>query len=247
LSQVVRRAAAILRSLTNHPQGRSVAEVATEVDLPRSSVHRILKALEGEHLVAAVSEERGFRLGPAMMHLASSTNSWLIDTVHPYLEQLSLELDETVDLSVQSGATVYFIDQVAAQQRLRGVSEVGAAFPAHCTANGKALLARLDDTAVITLVESSLQALPPNTVIEHDALLAEMASIRETGLAFDHEEHHVGISAVGTALENPHGLAVAISVPVPTSRFAERKAEIVRALNASKAELEERFLQSGTR
>lgn len=241
MSQVVRRTAAILRALEKHPEGCSVAEVATAVNLPRSSVHRVLKALEHEHLVASVSEERGFRLGPALMHLASSANSWLIETIHPYLEELSASLDETVDLAVQSGADVYFVDQVAASHRLQAVSQTGLAFAAYCTANGKALLAELKDNEVVSLVAGSLTPLTPNTIVEVDTLLTELETIRTSGVAFDREEHHLGISAVGTALANPYGLAVAVSVPVPTSRFVDRESEVVEQLLKYRERIEHHF------
>jgi len=241
VSQVVKRAAAILRALEEHPQGRSVAETAGAVGLPRSSVHRLLKALEDEHLVAGVSEEGGFRLGPALMHLASSANSWLVETVHPFLEELSRSLDETVDLAVQSGATVYFIDQVAAAHRLQAVSHTGLAFPAHCSANGKALLAELPDDRVAALVDGTLSALTPNTITDMTALLKELAEVRESGVAFDREEHHLGISAVGTTLHNPYGLEVAVSVPVPSSRFVDREDEIVEQVLKGRQRIEEHF------
>ena len=147
--QVVQRAAAILRALETHPGGRTVGEVAAEVELPRSSVHRILKSLEEEHLVASVSDERGFRLGPALLRLSSSAGSWLTEHAHGLIRELSEEMDETVDLAVRSGDTAYFVDQVAAKNRLQAVSAVGLQFPLHCTANGKALLSDLADDDVV--------------------------------------------------------------------------------------------------
>lgn len=229
-----------MRALENHPEGRSVAEVADAVDLPRSSVHRVLKALEEEHLVAAVSDERGFRLGPALMRLASSANSWIVEAVHPSLVELSRLIDETVDLAVLSGCEVYFIDQVLSEHRLQAVSETGLSFPAFTTANGKALLAEFDDDRVRALVADS------PTPLEGDIapLLEELAVVRETGVAFDREEHHAGISAVGTALPNPYGISVALSVPAPAGRFNERETEIVEQLLKSRDHIAEQFQTS---
>ena len=68
--------------------------------------------------------------------------------VHPELVALSDRLKETVDLAVLSGDRVVFIDQVARPQRLQTVSAVGVSFPLHSTANGKALLATLDEAEV---------------------------------------------------------------------------------------------------
>ena len=61
--------------------------------------------------------------------------------VRPFMQELSRLADETVDLSVLSGASAVFVEQVQGTQRLAAVSAVGKAFALHCTANGKALLA----------------------------------------------------------------------------------------------------------
>ncbi|HEY8093717.1 MAG TPA: helix-turn-helix domain-containing protein, partial [Acidimicrobiales bacterium] len=96
--QVIARAAAILRSLGRAPQGRSLAELAAQVDLPRSTVHRLVKALEAEGFVSPVSASSGFRLGPGLLQIASVSREWVVAHVHPELVALSARLQETVDL-----------------------------------------------------------------------------------------------------------------------------------------------------
>ena len=93
--QVIARAAAILRRLSTAPQGCSLAELAADVGLPRSTVHRLVKALEAEGLVAPVSASAGFRLGPGLLQIASANREWLVAQVHPELLALSDRLKET--------------------------------------------------------------------------------------------------------------------------------------------------------
>lgn len=76
------------------------------------------------------------------------------------LEQLSKELNETVDLSIRRYDRALFVDQVTANQRLRAVSAVGEIFPLHCSANGKALLATLLDPLIETIIGRSFPASP---------------------------------------------------------------------------------------
>jgi len=179
--QVIARAAAILRRLSTAPQGCSLAELAADVDLPRSTVHRLVKALEAEGLVAPVSASAGFRLGPGLMQIASANREWLVAQVHPELVALSDRLKETVDLAVLSGDHVVFIDQVARPQRLQTVSAVGVSFPLHSTANGKALLATLDEAEVRTLLPARLRRLTCHTITSLDVLLAELELRVATG------------------------------------------------------------------
>jgi DNA-binding IclR family transcriptional regulator len=61
---------------------------------------------------------------------------------------------------------------------------------------------------------------------------------RELGFAEDNDDHTEGISAIGIAFRDFSGEVFAISLPIPTSRFAERRALVMAALLAVKADLE---------
>src|SRR3954447_16928697 len=158
--QVVHRTAAILTALRGEPDGLSLSQIAERVDLARSTVHRLVAALEQGRVVVAATSSRGFRLGPALASLASAASRDVTALIHPFLVELSQELNETVDLAVLEHAHVLFVDQVpAAAQRLRAVSSVGAVFPVHTTANGKALLSRLPNAEIERLLPERLEQL----------------------------------------------------------------------------------------
>jgi len=131
-----------------------------------------------------------------------------------------------------------FIDQVIGPQRLRTVSAVGETFPLYCTANGKAYLAQLSDAGVEALIGRAYAPRTPNTLTRLDPLLADLKSARRNGVAFDREEHTLGICAAGVAMQDPLGNSVAISVPVPTQRFPNRQTMIVERLLATKRTME---------
>jgi len=236
--QVIARAATILRALEDENSGLSLGQIAQRVNLARSTVQRIVAALETEKLVIAATPNGRVRLGPTILRLAASVRSDFIATARPFLERLSEELHETVDLSTVKKDHLVFIDQVIGAQRLRTVSAVGETFPLHCTANGKAYLAQLSDTAVEALIGRTYEARTPKSLTRLDALLADLKSVRRSGVAFDREEHTLGICAAGVALHDPLGNAVAISVPVPTHRFQDRQALIAEKLLATKLTLE---------
>lgn len=239
--QVIARAATILRALEDENSGLSLGQIAQRVNLARSTVQRIVSALETEKLVIAATPNGRVRLGPTILRLAASVRSDFIALARPFLERLSAELEETVDLSTVKKDHLVFIDQVIGSHRLRTVSAVGETFPLHCTANGKAYLAQLADSAVEALIGATYQARTPKTLTRLDTLLADLKSIRKVGVAFDCEEHTLGICAAGVALHDPLGNAVAISVPVPTHRFKDRQALIAEKLLATKRELERRM------
>lgn len=243
--QVIARAAAIMRALENEPTGLSLGQIAERVGLARSTVQRIVAALEAEKLLIAASPVGRVRLGPTLLRLAASVENDVVTLARPLLVALSAELGETVDLATVKGDHLVFIDQVVGSQRLRAVSAVGESFPLYCTANGKACLATLNDAEVARLIAGGMPARTPNTRTTLDALLAELAEVRSAGVAFDREEHTEGICAAGAALFDRLGNRIAISVPVPAQRFTGREINIANRLKATREALHERLNSAG--
>lgn len=231
--QVISRAAQILRALDGESDGLSLSQLAERVDLPRSTVHRLTTALAGEGLVAAASPTGRVRLGPELVRLAVGARRDIRDELRPFMEQLFERLDETVDCAVLDGDHLRFVDQIAAPHRLRAVSSVGAVFPLHCTANGKAILAALPPEAVREVLPARLERFTENTITRLADLARELETIRETGIAFDREEHTHGICAGGIAMRDAFGTLAALSVPMPAQRFRGREKEVARELTAA--------------
>jgi DNA-binding IclR family transcriptional regulator len=228
--QVIVRAAGILRTLNGEHLGLTPSEIARRVGLSRSTVHRILVTLEGEGLVSPGSAPGRYRLGPELTRLAASERGELRYAVRPFLELLSLEVNETVDLAVLIQDRVAFVDQVAAPHRLRAVSTVGATFPAYCTANGKALLACLSDGHLMRLLPERMTVLATGAERTREDLMQELREVRRTGIAYDHEEHTAGISAIGSVVRDPFVAVAAVTVPLPSQRYEGNEARMASAL-----------------
>jgi DNA-binding IclR family transcriptional regulator len=235
--QVIARAAAILRVLEDQSSGLSLGQIAQRVDLARSTVQRIVAALEAEKLVIAASPNGRVRLGPTILRLAASVRTDFVSLAHSFLVTLSDQLRETVDLAVVKRDHLVFVDQVIGSQRLRTVSAVGDAFPLYCTANGKAYLAQLDRPVIEQLLGRSYEKRTPRTITRLEDLLKELDTVRKTGVAFDREEHTLGICAAGVALRDALGNFVAVSVPVPAQRFKDNQDLIATSLLATKRAL----------
>lgn len=232
--QAIARAATILRALEAAPQGLGISELATATQLPKSTVHRLVTALAAEQLASQDGEGR-VRLGNAIARLGAASREALGEQLRPVLVDLRRRLDETVDLAVLDGAAVRFVDQVPAPRRLRAMSSVGELFPLHCTANGKALLATMPTERVEALLPARLERFTPQTIASRAKLLDELAQVRETGVAFDREEHTEGICAVGAAVGEVDDPLAAISVPVPGPRFYGREEELAAAVREAAA------------
>jgi DNA-binding IclR family transcriptional regulator len=232
--QVIARAAAILRTLETSPSGCSLGEIANKTGLPRSTVQRIIGALIDEQFVMSSHTRGSLKLGPALLRLAASANVEIDRLVRPFLEALARETGETVDLSVLHGPNAVFVDQVSGSSRLIAVSAIGESFPLHCTANGKALLACVAPERQDILLSRSLERFTPATIVDHAALKGQLASFLSSQITVDIEEHTQGICAIGTAFLDALGREFAVSVPVPSGRFHQTRADIERALLATR-------------
>ena len=235
--QVIARAAAILRALEDEAAGLSLGQIAQRVNLARSTVQRIVAALEAEKFLIAASPTGRVRLGPTILRLAASARTDFVAVARPYLTQLSSELKETVDLSVVKKDHLIFIDQVIGSQRLRTVSAVGETFPLHCTANGKALLSVLPEEKLNRLLKGPLARMTPSTITRAADLMKEIEACRRTGIAVDNQEHTEGISALGTGFMDPMGRAIALSIPVPTTRFKRTHQALAAHLLAAREQI----------
>lgn len=241
--RVIARAADILFSLGRHPEGLSLREIARQVGLPRSTVQRIVSALEEANLVIAASAASGFRLGPAVTMLAASVRPFdIVSTARPLMQQLVGELGETVDLAIFAHGKAVVVDQISGTFPLLAVSAIGDSLPINGTASGKALLAALSPKELTLLREQTpLKPVTGKTTSDWEELEKELESVRETGLAFDHEEYLAGISAVATVLRGPSGELAAVSMPVPTERFDATGERLAKTLLERSQSLQRRL------
>jgi DNA-binding IclR family transcriptional regulator len=228
--QVIKRAIVVLHALEGEPDGLSLGRIAERVGLARSTVQRIIEALRAEQFVIAASPTSGVRLGPALIRLAASASITFDQITRPIIFALSQTIGETVDLSVLAGNMAIFTDQIQGSHRLRAVSATGETFPLYCTANGKALLSMLPPEKAARLLRGPLPRLTPNTMTRRADVVAAVALCRRTGIAVDDQEHTEGISALGAAFIDPLGRPVAISIPVPSSRFRRIRTPLGRRL-----------------
>lgn len=234
--QVIARAAAVLRLLGKETGGLSLGQIATHVELPRSTVQRIVGALADEGFISTSGGSGRIKLGPEIQSLGLSLTTGPLDRLRPVVKQIAEETGETVDLAVLRDGRMLFVDQIVGRHRLRTVSSIGETFPLATTANGKAALACLDEVEAANLVLNEFRTTPKRDR-KMASLLTEIEGIRNGNLAADEDEHTEGISALGLGIADPSGEVFALSIPVPSSRYARVRDTLVAALEAARERL----------
>lgn len=232
--QVLSRAVDILRVISIDTNGLSLGKIAAQVNLPRSTVQRIVAALMAENLIIARQNGKGYTIGPEMRVLANSNSKDVLKCLHPVMEKLSEDTGETADLAMFRNEQMVFVDQVAGRHRLRTVSAIGETFPMTVTANGKAALCLLSDVTVNRILQHETDH---GTVQKTPAKLSkELNRIKSDGYGLDIDEHTKGISAAGIAFRVGDAI-YAISIPTPTQRFKQDKTVLIEKLLAIKNDI----------
>lgn len=233
--QVLSRAAAILRILRDSQTGMSLGQIALKTGLPRSTVQRITGALVNERFVMSDPEGRGLRVGPELSAFAGAAQYNVVEHCRLFLTELTQKTGETADLSVMRGIGMTFLDQVPGTHRLTTLSKVDEVFPLTTTANGRSCLAEMPSEDAKALIQAEWA----RNGISGDlkSLTSQLDRIRTGGLAYDLDEHSSGISAIGFAFRDWGGTLHAISVPLPSTRFAEMKGTIEAALLVTKKDV----------
>lgn len=236
--QVISRAVAIMRTLESHPEGLSLAAIAERLDLARSTIQRIVSTLEAEALLIAASPTARVRLGPGLVRLAAAVETSTAKVAKPLMLDLARELGETIDLSVMARDHAVFIERALGSHSVYAITAIAMHYPLHCTANGKAMLAELSDAEIAQRIGRSYERRTSHSLTTYKELLADLKTVRRSGIAYSYEENAPGICGVGVALRDSENNLLSLSVPVPTSRFSEQKKQIAQRLLEAKVTLQ---------
>jgi DNA-binding IclR family transcriptional regulator len=238
--QSVDRAISVLEILARRGEA-GVSEVASEIDVHKSTAFRLLGALETRGLVEQAGDRGKYRLGVGLIPLAGAVSDRLDVTRQgrQVCERLAAELGETVNVAVLQEQWAVNVDQARGPSAVSAHNWVGQLTPLHCTSSGKVLLAYADPRPPLP----ALRRYTPRTIVDPAALEAALDAARATGVARTCEEYEVGLNAVAAPVRDRYGAVVAaVSVSGPSYRMTpERMDQIVPALQAGAAEISRRM------
>jgi DNA-binding IclR family transcriptional regulator len=199
-----------------------VTELGRRLDVHKATASRLVSTLAERGLVERDPTSERYRLGFGLIRLAGAAIAGLdlVRTAHPILEDLAERTRETVNLGVLSGGDVVYVDQVAGTHSIVSVSWVGRGTPLHCTSNGKALLAWMDEEGRDRLLAAPLARLTDSTIVDPNLLRTQLQEVRARGYAQTLEELEEGLNAVAAPVRQADGQVVAaLSVSGPAFRM----------------------------
>jgi DNA-binding IclR family transcriptional regulator len=224
-----------------------LADVVTELGIPKSSALMLLRTLVAKHYVERDTDGR-YRLDEAYR---SSNNDWvggrmalLRRTARPLMQELGSAVQETVVVGILTPSVeVKVIEKVRSPRHVRYEIDVGVPYPAYCTAIGRSILGFSDPGLVDHYLRTvTMTKCTENTVTDPAAIRDILALVRKQGYAVNIEEHVQGASSVAAPLLNHRGEVVAaLNVGCVTAHFVNNRETITNLLVAAASRLSKRL------
>ena len=235
--QSIDRAFAVLRSLTSGPAG--VTQLADQVELPKSTVSRLLSTLEELGVVEQVTAGGNYRIGPGLIEIATAVmpGRSLVAAARPHLGELARRTGEAAGLSVPDGRMAHYVDQADSDNQVQVRDWTGERIVMHAVSSGLVFLAWAEPSFVDAYLKGPLQAFTSRTITDPATLRRRLAEIREVGSAWVFEEFSDGANSVAAPIRNQRGdVIAAIHSHGPAHRFpGTRSADEVGALVVASA------------
>lgn len=236
-TQSIRRAVAMLEAFTDERPAWNVSDLAETVHLNRTTAYRLLTALEQAEYVRRDPATDSYRLGSGLIALGGRAQranpAWAVAL--PELEALALASGETATLEILSGREMVIIEEIPGEHVTNASRHIGSRWPVYATSTGKAILAYLPPVALRSALAQPIRPLTVKTLPSAKRLRDCLIEIRQQGYAVADEELELGFVAIGAALLDAEGRAVAaISLGGTRARLTDaRIAEIGAQVRAA--------------
>ena len=202
----------ILELLANEQNGYNLVQISEKLNLPKSTVHRLIGVLLQREFVRKSQDTNRYRLGPGFIGLCSHyLNSLELKTESsPFMEELSETTGNVVFLAIRQNDKMVYIDSKEQINSLRKYAIIGQQKPLYCTSLGKALLIGLtDDEIRALLAKEPFEKRGPNTHMNIESLLQDIRECRRRGWALDNQEAEPAINCVAAPIRDYRGQVIA--------------------------------------
>lgn len=220
--QVLDRTIAVLQAVADADADLAAAEIARQLRLHKSTVHRLLAVLEHYRLIKR-GPEGTYRLGTRLIELGecSMARLKLDEHARPFLRTLVSQIGEGAHVTILTGTEMLSIASVEGRWSLQSLTKTGQRTQVHCTAAGKAVLAFLSDDVCDDLISRlKLTRNTRRTLVKPSAIKLELMRVRAAGYAIDDEEFEEGLRCVSAPVFDHRGHVIgSISTAAPVFRL----------------------------
>ncbi len=227
--QSVDRALRIITYVSEKKDGMGVTELASLLDLNKSSIFKLLSTLAAHGFIEQDQETKKYKLGYKYLELSSMLleSLDLRTQAKPYLKELEAATNEVIHLVVYDQGEVVYIEKLEGNETLRTHSRVGKRASMHCTSVGKVILAHLPGDEVAEIIaKKGLEKHTEKTITDPNIFVKELQKIRKQGYGVEMEENEEGITCIAAPIFDHKGdITAAVSISGPSTRMTEKRLE----------------------
>ena len=213
----------LLEQFTHNQQEWSLSELARALELPRSTVFRLVYTLEQLKYLERHPQHKTYQLGNRVLNLGFEylASQELLEVVRPFLTTLNEQTGCSVHLGVLDDREVVYLLRIAGRQHLASNVGVGTRFPAHATTMGRVLLSELSLPELQQLYEDEvLEQVTEQTAASVPELHQLLYEERERGYTLSLSAFEAGVVSVGAAVRDSSGkIVAAINITGPETVF----------------------------
>lgn len=213
----------LLEAMANNERSSGVTELATQLSLGKSNVHRLLQGLVHQGFARKDPETGRYELTIKLWELGVKVFQRLDlrQEALPYMRLLAEETQETVHLSILDGTDVLYIEKIDSPQPVRAYTSVGGRAPAACVATGKVLLAWASEDTVARAAEK-LYRHTPRSIVSAEDLHRNLQRVRSLGYAVNTGEWREQVMGVAAPVRDATGSVVgALGISGPADRITD--------------------------
>lgn len=217
----VEKALRLLDILSRARDPMRLRDIAEDSEMTRSNALRMLQTLRDLGYVRQIENSTRYELTLKTFEIGARkmASNTLVSAAHPILQQLAEIVPHNILLSVREGLSSLVVDRIESRSFVRTFAYLGARAPLHAVSGGKVLLAYAPEE-IIAEVEKNLTKFTDNTITEPAALRAELARIRDTGVATAFKEINDAAHGVSVPVRSRYGEVVtAVGISGPLDRF----------------------------
>lgn len=221
----------LLETIGLAPEGLDTQQLAAQMNLPRSTLYRLLGMLVDRGMVRRDPTSKRYRLG--FRYLEMVRGAWLepdlVAAASFELRALRDLTGETTYLAIRDSDQVLSLERCDGAHSHRSAAAMGQSKPMHCTGQGKAILSAMPDNERRELLKRmQLVQLTPLTITDRDTLLIELDVTRARGYAIDDEEIAMGIRCVAAPVVDAAGqVRGALSIAGPAYRLNRKRLDLL--------------------
>ena len=227
---VSRRLLTVLGSFDVAHPALTLTELATRSGLPISTTRRLINELRAWGGLERLDDGR-YRIGIRLWTIGSLApqQRGLREAALPFMHDLFQATQENIQLAVLEGAEALCIEKISSTKAVPTLTEIGGRLPLHATGVGKALLAFSGKELLASVLDTGLERMTPYTITQPGRLMATLADVRKTGVAYSREEMTVGAVSVASPIVGLDGrVRASLGIVAHSQAAVDRLAPAVR-------------------